>query len=258
MKNSMKTSAFALVMGVLGCASAGNTFAATQVISNANFSISYNDATRFGTASLIGNALNFNLVNTNAPTTEWIAQSVDGLGTATANGTIAMTLTINDTAYANGYRFSAFDWLEGGDYYRDETGSTVAVLGQLRAISTAAPLVTTTTNVLSLASPLSITGINTDWFASAGLDGSTACGGAGCSNVFATSPKQIQLTIENRLRATSAGLSGPGDYTEAFIEKKLGGGAFTLVVTSVPEASTWGMMAAGLLAVGSVVRRRLS
>jgi hypothetical protein len=248
----IKAAAFAAI-GMVALAPMGSAVAAVQVISNANFSVSYNDATRYGTATLVGNAISFDLVNTAAPSTPWIAQSLNGAGAVAANSTIALTLTINNAAYANGFRFDAFDWLEGGDYYLNEASSSVRVLGQLRAISTALPTTTTTTDPLSVLSPgLGIVGANTDWFADSRLDSTTACGGPGCSNVFTTNPQQIQLQIENRLTATSMVAN-----SEAFIEKKLGAGSFTLLVSQVPEVSTWGMMSAGLLCMGLVARRRM-
>lgn len=233
----------------------GAALAVPQVASNANFSVAYNDATRYGTLTMVGNSISFDLINTASPSTPWIAQSLNGQGSVAANSTIALTLTINDAAYAAGYRFSAFDWLEGGDYYLNEGSSSVRVQGQLRAISTALPTSTTTTDGLAVLAPgLGTVGNNTNWFADARLDGSTVCGGPACSNVFATNPKQIMLQIENRLTA----ISTVPLTSEAFIEKKLGSGAFTLVVSAVPEASTWATMAAGLAFVGAVSRRRMA
>ncbi len=240
------------VIGLAWFSHLGTAAAAVQVVSNANFSISYNDATRFGTATLIGNALSFDLVSTASPATPWVAESLNGAGVVTSNSTVALTLKINDAAYASGYRFSAFDWLEGGDYFLKEASSSVSVLGQLRAINQALPLVTTTTKGLTVLAPgLTTVASNTDWFAIAKLDAATSCGGPGCLNVFSTQPQEMLLTIENRLSASTTGAN-----TQGFIEKKLGAGAFTLQVTAVPEASTWVMMLAGLGAVGFVASRR--
>lgn len=241
-------------VAVLAVAYAGGASAAVQVItSNPNYTISYNDATRYGTATLVGNALSFDLVNTAAPSTPWIAQSLNGVGSVAANSTIALTLTITDAAYAAGFRFSAFDWLEGGDYYLNEASSSVRVQGQLRATSLAMSTTTTTTDGLTVLAPgLGVVGTNTDWFADARLDSTTVCGGPGCKNVFTTDPKEIRLQIENRLTAVST----VPLTSEAFIEKKLGAGTFTLVVTAVPEASTWASMTAGLLFMGAMLRRR--
>lgn len=252
MKSSFKMKAAVAAVGLALSAHVGTAAAAVQVVSNANFSITYNDATRFGTATLIGNALSFNLVSTADPATPWVAESLNGAGVVTANSTVALTLKINDAAYASGYRFSAFDWLEGGDYFLKEAGSTVSVLGQLRAINQALPMVTTTTSGLTVLPPgLGTVGVNTDWFADAHLNSGTTCGGPGCMNVFSTQPQEMLLTIENRISASTV-----GGNTQAFIEKKLGAGAFTLQVTAIPEASTWAMMLAGVGAVGFMARRR--
>jgi hypothetical protein len=246
--------AFAAAVAVFAVAHVGNVSAAVQLItSNPNYTISYNDATRYGTATLVGNALSFDLINTAAPSTPWIAQSLSGQGSVAANSTIALTLTITDVAYAAGYRFSAFDWLEGGDYFLNEASSSVRVQGQLRAISTALPTSTTTTDGLTVLPPgLGVVGTNTDWFADARLDNTTVCGGPACSNVFTSDPKAILLQIENRLTA----ISTVPLTSEAFIEKKLGAGTFTLVVTTVPEASTWATLTAGLVVIGAMLRRR--
>lgn len=249
MSSRVNRALFSAAMMVVG---AGQALAATQTVSNSFFSVVYEDNTRFGTLSLVGNAITFDLVNTASPAQPWIAESLNDGGTKLAVGSVALTLTINSTAWASGYRFGAFDWIEGGAYLRKEAGSTVGVQGQFRGFDGLAPFTTATSNGLALfGSGLNTVGSNTNWFATARIDATTPCAGPGCSNVILGQPQQIVLSIENGLSATSAAALN----SQAFIEKKLGAGAFTMVVSPIPEASTWAMMGGGLALVGFLTRR---
>lgn len=244
-----------LVAGLVcasGLLSSGVVLAATQTVNNSNFSISYDDGTSFGSLTLSGNAISFDFTDPLAPDT-WIAQSVDGAGLVTKSDAVTLTLTINNAAFASGYRFGSVLWIEGGDYQRTNAASTVSVSGSLSALS-ASNANTLTQSALAVDLPsLSVVGPNANWFAQAALDANSACSGVGCTNAFSSNAQTLMLTVSNSLSAQSSGLG-----QDAFIEKKLGAGQFTLLVTQVPEASTWAMMAAGLGFVGMAARRRHS
>jgi PEP-CTERM motif len=235
---------------VVGVMSSGAAIAATQTVNNSNFSITYDDGTSFGSLTLVGNSISFDFSDPMGPQ-PWIAQSTNGAGAVSQSDSVTLTLTINNAAFAQGYRYGSVLWIEGGDYERTNAASTVSVSGSLSALN-AANANTFTQSALALTGAgLSVVGANTDWFAQAALNAGTACMGVGCTNAFSSNAQTLLLTVNNTLSAQSVGLG-----SDAFIEKKLGAGSFTLLVTQVPEASTWAMLAAGLGVVGTIARRR--
>jgi hypothetical protein len=238
------------LVSLLGFVFCGAAMAATQTVSNSNFSITYDDGTSFGSLSLVGNSLSFDFTDPANPT-PWIAQSTNGTGPVSFTDSVTLALTINNTAFLQGFRFGSVLWVEGGDYERTNLASTVSVSGNLSAQSASDVNTVTQSGLTLLGSGLSVVGANTDWFAQASLNSSSGCSGAGCTNAFASNPQTLLLTVQNTLSAESSGLG-----QDAFIEKKLGAASFTLMVTQVPEASTWAMMLTGLWAVGALARRR--
>ena len=244
----------ALATAVLAGAS-GSASATVQNVSNGVFTIAYDDSSRFGSLTLVGNVITFNLVSTAFPSQPWIAESLNGGGTATANAVVSLLLTINNTAFANGFRFGAFDWVEGGEYLRKEASSTVALGGQLRALNVAASLTTDTRDSHSLqgAGLSVVNNLFNNWIADARIDSSTPCTVilGSCTNVIVSEPQQMLLNIENSLSAFTV---DPG--SRAYISKTLGAGQFTLAVTPVPEPGTWAMLGAGLAVMGFMARRR--
>lgn len=220
--------------------------------SNSSFDVVYDSSALglFGIPSLNNNVVFF------TPTT--FAANAIGVNQAqTTNSTV--NLRIIPLA---GYDFLGFNLLERGDFFLEGATSRVRAQGQLRAFNTATPftefsdsIVSTTASGPAIGTLLGSIAAN-----SAYRDGNNYnwVGNANISSVgngLATAD-EVNITIENILRANTLG-STPGELgLEAFIEKKFAGGSVSLAVSMIPEPSEIGMILSGLAMIGFIARRR--
>lgn len=215
------------------------TQAAIVTVPGADLEFTYDDATPFGTATVIGNTIFFT-------PTAFEAESLDGEGPVTMNETLNIDIEVTTP----GYVMEDFLLVERGDYKLNGTGASVSANGELRitSLTTLAPdwqpfmdedffdagLLTVNTN-----SPVA-------WSADASIDLANTAG-------WGTDTK-VRMTIENLLTATTLN-SGVGET--AFIQKKFNGGAIGVIINPVPiPGAVWLFGSAiGLLAW---MRRRKS
>jgi hypothetical protein len=219
---------------------------------NSTFDVVYDNSalSLFGTPSLSNNVVFF------TPTT--FAANAIGVNQAqTTNSTV--NLRIIPLA---GYDFAGFDLLERGDFYLEGASSRVRAQGQLRAFDIATPLVEFSDNIVSTtasgpaigtllgsiaANSAYRDGNNYNWVGTASI--------SSLGNGLATAD-EVNITIENILRANTLGPT-PGELgLEAFIEKKFAGGSVGLTVSMIPEPSEIGMILSGLAMIGFIARRR--
>lgn len=216
----------------------GASHAATITLDGAGFDVIYDDTLLglFGQPTLSGDVLFFT-------PTSFKAESLNGLGVATNSDTLNLRIRLDD-----GYRIDGVRLEERGDYRLRGASSEVDVFGQLRAFDVAHPLDEVSAGITAATTFDQRDGSNYNWNAGSLLDLSGAAWqGAGLLN----------LTLENILEA----YTDPADAGRrvAFIEKKFAGleiGVSPLNVSPVPEPAQWSLLAAGLLLIGGVARRR--
>ncbi|OJW92523.1 MAG: hypothetical protein BGO62_03590 [Thiobacillus sp. 65-1402] len=213
-------------LGLLAFAHASS--AALITLNGNGFSVSYDDAqeVQYGQGFLSG-SLDTIYFQPSA------FSALSGGSPASTAAPLQLTFTIDP-----GYAFAGLNFTERGDYFL-LGGGTVGVDASLQAVNTD----TAVSVVLSLApsAPLDLTGASTPWMAV----GSIAAG--------LGVPQSLQLTLDNELLASAPA----GDLS--FIQKTYVG--FQVVTraqpaSSVPEPSSWALLAAGMLAALMAGRRR--
>jgi len=218
---------------------AAQALAAPITLSGAFFDVSFDDALvgNYGQPSLVGNTLFF------TPTL-FKTQSLNGTGSNTFSETINVQIMAH-----SGYRFTAIDLSEAGDYKLRAAHSSVDVSGSLDIADIAQ-----TQQVIGSISPTAILdnrdGINHDWSALAGIDLDFPDWAA---------VQTLDLNLTNTLDATTISTdTGP---KQAFIEKKFVGLDIRTAIRSgpvgtVPEGQSWIILLTGLAML--ILQRRLS
>lgn len=233
-----RTNKLAVGILLLSQTISGAAFATTVTLAGTTVSFTFDSALSglFGAPTVTGDALYF------TPTT-YKAQSFNNSGFASASQTFNITVNANP-----GYRVSAVNLNEDGDYYNIGAGASVAVGGKLYVRDLESPLAPVAIGKIKAALPLTdVTSMadfeTTDWTSHAGV--ATLAGWGGADGVVSG----VNVTIENILLASSL-----TSDSAAFIEKKFVG--LGVVAAPVPEADTYAMMLVGLGLVGFAVRRR--
>jgi len=188
--------------------------AATVTECGTDVCFTYDNATNFGSANIIGNNIFF------LPT-DFIAESYNGEGAVSTNSTLQVRVdAIGD------FNMQKFQLQESGDYYLSGDGASATAGGMFAVTSTtktcpddglfpcreqellnAGPMTTQGTfDEWNITSEIDLTG-NSDWISDSG----------------------VIMTIKNRLSATTLNLG-----EEAFVEKKIAGVGITVV--PVPAA----------------------
>ena len=223
---------------LLGQTLSGVAFAVPVTLTGTTVSFTFDSALSglFGAPTVSGDALFF------TPTT-YKAQSFNGSGFDSASQTFNISVSANA-----GYRVSAVNLAEDGDYYNIGPSAGVAVGGKLYVRDLASPLAPVAIGKIKADVPLNdVTSLEnfetTDWTSHTGV---TIPAGWGGSDGIVSG---VNVTIENILLARSM-----NPVSAAFIEKKFV--ALNLVTAPVPEPGTYAMMLVGLGLVGFAVRRR--
>lgn|GEM_PF-685467 len=215
--------------------------AAIVTIQGADVKFTFDDATAFGTANVIGNNIFFLPTN-------FLAESLNGGGAVTNN----VTLNIEVEATTVGYSMDSFQLAEEGDYKLNGADASVSANGQFRITSLTkqcgagifAPICKD--NQIFDAGPLTVnTNSPVTWNASAQIDLADTAG-------WDTDTK-VTMTIENLLTATTL---NPGVGETAFIQKKFSAGDVGIIVNPVPlPAAAW-LFGSAIGLLGWIRRRR--
>jgi len=191
----------------------GTANAALVEVYGNDLKFTYDDATLYGPANVIGNTIFFT-------PTEFKAESLDGGGLAQTFQTLDITIEVTTLDYA----IDGFQIQEDGDYEINGSASVSAV-GELAIESQTSAF---SNSIAFSAGPLTTIGTLTAWTAATSLDLSDTPGWDMDSKVI--------MTLENTLSAESLN-SGIGET--AFIEKKFKGVAIgvTTMIMPVPVPS---------------------
>ncbi len=208
----MRALLFGLVLICIGGAQAATI---TQMGTDVTFT--YNDATLYGTGSVVGNSIFF------SPTT-FKAESLNTAGVDTANETLNITVTVKPSS---SYVITEFALVELGDYLLNGSSSSVDASGRLQvsSLTKTCGFFACTDSEIFTAGALTTTGVLTDWSASADIDFADTAGWITDTNVMAQ--------IQNDLTAIST-VNGES----AMVQKKFEG--VGLVVNPIPvPAAAW-------------------
>lgn len=195
--------------------------AAIVSIDGDDVTFTYDDATLFGEAMVIGNNIFFQ-------PTDFLAESLNGEGTVTANETLTVNVKVKPES--SGFKLTEFLLAEQGDYKLSGAGSEVDVSGLFKATSQTklcGLILPCTDQEIFTAGPLTVSGgVLTEWDVMADINLADTSGWV--------SDTEVNLTLENLLTATTV-----SDPSQAFVQKKLGGiGVIINPVVPVP-ASVW-------------------
>jgi len=200
--------------------------AATISQSGTDVTFTYDDASLFGTGTVVGNSIFF------SPTT-FSAESLNADGVVTATQTLNIDVTVND---GSSYVITEFQLAELGDYLLTGSSSTADASGRLQVTSktTTCGFFSCLDSEIFTAGPLTTTGVLTEWMASAGIDFSDTAGWG--------SDTDVEAQIQNVLTANST-VNGES----AFVQKKFEGVGLVVTVIPVPAAVWLFGSALGLL-----------
>jgi len=211
----IKTLGFALLCACL------SVQAATVTVTGDDVQFTYDDASVFGTASVVGNSIFFLPTN-------FKAESLNGIGAATANSTLQIRIEV----ITDGFALRELRMLEQGDYLLNGAGASVQQSGQLAVTSltqTCGGFFPCRSTALFGAGPLTVQGALTEWSADAAIDLG--------NNPEWGSDTWVDLQLENLLTATTLN-TGPGE--QAFIEKKFAAVGLLLEPVAIPvPAAFW-------------------
>ena len=195
----------------------------------------FDNASLFGSANVVGNSLFFLPTN-------FKAESLNGAGTVTASD----TLIIDVVATTPGYDLTSFSMLEQGDYSRNGIDASVAASGRLGVTSTTKTcglFACGDAGLFNVASLGDTGGLTQAWSGGTSVDLANTTGW--------NTDTAVQISFQNNLSATTL-----NNGEQAFIQKK--SGAIGLVVNPVPVPAAVWLFASGLLGLVSVSRRRFS
>lgn len=205
--------------------------AASVTVNGDDVSFTYDDATLYGTASVIGNTVFF------FPA-EFRAESTNG---SPATNSVSDTLNIRVDALTPGFSMATMTISEDGDYRADGTGASVTANGFFRATSMTilCGLSPCQDEVLLDAGSLSQTGATAALWSMGGAINLGDTPGWG-------SDTSVNLTIQNNLSATTL---ASGEI--AWIQKK-----FSVAVPAVPVPAAVWLFGSGLLGLVGIARRK--
>ena len=238
----MRIKIAALAASVLGLASFSTNAAVVTECGN-DVCFTYDNATLFGSGTIVGNNIFFT-------PGDFLAESLNGEGVVTSNE----TLNIDVTSKVEGQQWiQGIALIEQGDYKLDGTGASADVSGMLAVTSNTTldpstaipPLFPDGTSPYRIeelfnAGTLADTGgVLTQWSADALVDLGDAAGWG--------SDSDVNVTVENLLSATTLN-SGE----EAFVQKKFG----VIGVSVVPIPGAVFLFPSALVALAWFRRRR--
>ena len=202
--------------------------AAIVTVFGDDVSFTYENASLFGTGTVVGNSIFFLPTN-------FKAQSLNGEGLVTESETLNIVIK----AVTEGFVLEEFQWVEEGDYELIGDTATVEADGQLRAVSNT--IAHSPMTVLFDAGPLTVKDDLTLWDAGATID---------LTNIPTwMSDTNVTIQIQNNLDA----FTGEGDQ-KAFIQKKFGN--MGVIVNPIPVPAAVWLFGSGLLGLVGVARRR--
>ncbi len=229
--------------GCAVCLLSASASAAIVTLNGDDVSFTFDDASLFGSASVVGNSLIF------TPTSFSASSSNDAGAVLTTD-----TLNIEIVATTAGFNLTSFSVLELGDYSVSgstdngnvATGVSASTRLQVNSLTTTCGMF----NFPCVDSTIANTGLLTDtggasvdWNLAATVDlGDTAGWG---------SDTNVNAQIQNNLNATSLSTG-----ENAFIQKKTGG--VVLTVNPVPAPAAVWLFGSGLLGLVAVSRRKRS
>ena len=208
----MRTILFGLILICVGGAQAATI---TQMGTDVTFT--YDDATLYGTGSVVGNSIFFS-------PTAFKAESLNTAGVVTANETLNITVTVKPSS---SYVINEFALVEQGDYLLNGSSSSVDASGRLQvtSLTTTCGFFACKDSEIFTAGPLTTTGVLTAWSTNAGIDFADTAGWGADTDVIAQ--------IQNDLTAIST-VNGES----AMVQKKFQG--VGLVVNPIPvPAAAW-------------------
>jgi hypothetical protein len=227
----------AAVLALSAALLSGPVQAVPMTVAGATVSFTFDSALSglFGAPTVAGDALFFT-------PTAYKAQSFNNTGFASVSQTFNIAVNVNP-----GYRVSAVNLTEDGDYYKIGTDSSVAVGGKLYVRDLESPLAPAASSKIKSSLPLTdVTSLadfeTTDWTSHAGV--AIPAGWGGADGIVSG----VNVTIENILLATNSFGSA------AFIEKKFAG--LAIVTAPVPEPQAYALFLAGLGLIGFMGWRR--
>lgn len=209
--------------------------AATVTLTGDDVQFTYDDASVFGTASVVGNSIFFLPTN-------FKAESLNGDGVDTANATLQIRIEV----ITDGFALRELHLLEQGDYLLNGAGASVQQSGQLAVTSltqTCGSFFPCRSTDLFDAGPLTVQGALTEWSANAAVDlGDDPAWG---------SDTRVDIQLENLLTATTL---NPAVGEQAFIEKKFAAVGLLLEPIAIPVPAAFWLFGSAL--VGLMLRRR--
>lgn len=199
----------------------GVATAAIVTIDGDNVRFTYDDATLYGSAFVIGDSIFFSPTN-------FRAESLNGAGAVSASA----TLNIGIEALTENFLITDVALAEQGDYFLSAGDTSVSASGRLQVTSQ-----TITCGIFACSDSetfnvpgLTNVGATTDWIAAADVDFAATAGWGADTNVIAQ--------IQNNLSATTLNVG-----EEAWIQKKAQFVGITATVIPVP-AAVWLFMSA--------------
>ena len=212
--------------------------ASAVVITQAGTDVSftYNDASLFGTGTVVGNSISFS-------PTSFSAQSLDGAG----NVIVADTLNVTVLATTAGFAMDMFGLQELGDYRISGAPSANAdASARFNVLSntTQCGLFACSANEIFTTGSLADTaGVLTNWSLGGAIDLAATAGWG--------SDTEVTIQLQNNLLANTG---ATGDV--AFIQKKQNGVGISINPVPVP-AAVW-LFGSGLISIIGIARRKTS
>lgn len=211
---------------------------ATITMYGDDVSFTFDDATLFGEANVIGNSIFF------LPTS-FSALSQNGDGAVSTN----QTLNIEIEATTAGFNIETLGLYESGDYKLSGTDASADVQGMFAATSLTKLDPSSflglqpyrEEQLFSTGSLADTAGVLTQWSASASIDLASISGWG--------SDTLLTATVENLLSVNTLNLG-----EDAFLEKKFGG--IGIVVNAVPVPAAIWLFGSGLIGLVGLARRK--
>ena len=229
----MKFKQSLITASLLLAASAANSAIITQF--GTDVSYTYDDATAYGTGTILGNSIFFT-------PTSMLAQSVDGAGIDVN----VVTLNLDVVATTAGFSMSALSLFEDGDYRLNggaDVGGGASVDAQalftVRSLTTTCGFPPCVSTALYSAGTLGDTAGNLALWNMGGTVNLNDIVGWG-------SDTSVRLTVQNNLTADT---TAQGEL--AFIQKK-----FSIDIPGVPVPAAVWLFGSGLIGLVGVARRR--